>query len=87
MQPGWFPGHSSAQFYVNIGINEPGEPGMHSSHHRVYAKELMSSSTAQHVAQCSPSILHNGAEQRPVRRHHLPATGPTTCQGQLQRRR
>ena len=25
IQPGWFPGHSFAMFYINIGINEPGE--------------------------------------------------------------
>lgn len=25
LQPGWFQGHSSAQFYINIGINGPGE--------------------------------------------------------------
>jgi hypothetical protein len=24
IQPGWFPGHSFAMFYVNIGITEPG---------------------------------------------------------------
>jgi hypothetical protein len=25
MQPGWFPGHSKALFYINMGINGPGE--------------------------------------------------------------
>ncbi|KAF1354016.1 hypothetical protein BDV97DRAFT_347919 [Delphinella strobiligena] len=25
IQPGWFQGHSSAQFYINIGINGPGD--------------------------------------------------------------
>jgi hypothetical protein len=25
IQPGWFPGHSFAMFYVNIGITEPGD--------------------------------------------------------------
>ena len=25
VQPGWFPGHLSAFFYINIGINEPGQ--------------------------------------------------------------
>ncbi|KAF2770698.1 hypothetical protein EJ03DRAFT_61698 [Teratosphaeria nubilosa] len=25
IQPGWFPGHSKALFYINIGIQEPGQ--------------------------------------------------------------
>lgn len=25
IQPGWFPGHSQAFFYINIGINGPGD--------------------------------------------------------------
>lgn len=25
VQPGWFPGHSKAFFYINIGITNPGE--------------------------------------------------------------
>lgn len=25
IQPGWFPGHLKAFFYINIGINRPGE--------------------------------------------------------------
>lgn len=36
IQPGWFPGHSSAYFYINIGINEPGHQAPKNMSHPVH---------------------------------------------------
>ncbi|KAL1311597.1 hypothetical protein AAFC00_001710 [Neodothiora populina] len=35
LQPGWFPGHQEAKFYVNIGINGPGEAAPPNMSHNV----------------------------------------------------
>jgi len=36
IQPGWFPGHSNALIYVNIGINEPGHAAPRNMSHPVH---------------------------------------------------
>jgi hypothetical protein len=36
VQPGWFPGHSSAYIYINIGINEPGHVAPRNMSHPVH---------------------------------------------------
>lgn len=36
VQPGWFPGHSSAYIYINIGINEPGHIAPRNMSHPVH---------------------------------------------------
>jgi hypothetical protein len=35
IQPGWFPGHLNAQFYINVGINGPGEAAPPNMSHNV----------------------------------------------------
>lgn len=35
IQPGWFPGHSSALMYINLGINERGQPAPPNMSHNV----------------------------------------------------
>lgn len=58
IQPGWFPGHSFAQFYINIGINEPGDsapPNM--SHPVVSSFQLVGPNNLEYPGQfCIPQI-------------------------------
>lgn len=58
IQPGWFPGHSKAFIYVNIGINRPGEenpPNM--SHPVVPPFQLTGPSNLEYPGQfCLPQV-------------------------------
>lgn len=58
VQPGWFPGHSQAFIYVNIGINRPGEeapPNM--SHPVVPPFQLTGPSNLEYPGQfCLPQV-------------------------------
>lgn len=58
LQPGWFPGHSLAMFYVNIGITEPGDlapPNM--SHPVVPPFQLVGPDNNEYKGQfCLPQI-------------------------------
>jgi len=36
VQPGWFPGHSNALIYINIGINEPGHVAPRNMSHPIH---------------------------------------------------
>jgi len=58
IQPGWFPGHQKALFYVNIGINAPGQdapPNM--SHPVVPPFQLVGPSNLEYPGQfCLPQI-------------------------------
>ena len=58
IQPGWFPGHSKAFFYVNIGINPPGQdspPNM--SHPVVPPFQLLGPSNLEYPGTfCLPQV-------------------------------
>ena len=58
VQPGWFPGHSSATIYINIGINVPGQaapPNM--SHNVVPAFAISGPSNLEYPGQfCLPQV-------------------------------
>ncbi|KAK5134214.1 hypothetical protein LTR08_006874 [Meristemomyces frigidus] len=58
VQPGWFPGHSKAFFYVNIGIQEPGQlapPNM--SHPVVPPFQITGPSNLEYAGQfCLPQV-------------------------------
>jgi len=58
IQPGWFPGHSLALFYINIGINNPGElapPNM--SHPVVPPFQLVGPNNVEYDGQfCIPQV-------------------------------
>lgn len=58
VQPGWFPGHSKAFIYMNIGINRPGEeapPNM--SHPVVPPFQLLGPSNLEYPGQfCLPQV-------------------------------
>lgn len=58
IQPGWFPGHSQAFFYINIGINGPGDlapPNM--SHPVVPPFQITGPSNQEYDGQfCIPQV-------------------------------
>lgn len=58
IQPGWFPGHSKAFFYVNIGIQEPGQqapPNM--SHPVVPPFQILGPTNQEYAGQfCLPQV-------------------------------
>jgi len=58
IQPGWFPGHSLALFYMNIGINKPGDlapPNM--SHPVVPPFQLVGPDNIEYPGQfCIPQV-------------------------------
>jgi len=58
IQPGWFPGHSFAMFYVNIGINEPGESAPKNMSHPVVPPfQLVGPNNLEYPGQfCLPQI-------------------------------
>jgi hypothetical protein len=58
IQPGWFPGHSSAYIYVNIGINEPGHQAPRNMSHPVHpVMSIVGPSNDEYGGQfCLPQI-------------------------------
>lgn len=58
IQPGWFPGHSSAYFYINIGINEPGHQAPKNMSHPVHpVMAIVGPSNNEYPGQfCLPQI-------------------------------
>lgn len=58
IQPGWFPGHSRAMFYINIGIQEPGHRAPRNLSHPVHAPfEITGPNNDQYDGQfCIPQI-------------------------------
>lgn len=58
IQPGWFPGHSFAMFYVNIGIQEPGHVAPRNMSHPVVPPfQLVGPNNQQYDGQfCLPQI-------------------------------
>lgn len=58
IQPGWFPGHSFAMFYVNIGITEPGASSPRNMSHPVVPPfQLVGPNNLEYSGQfCLPQI-------------------------------
>ncbi|KXT18036.1 hypothetical protein AC579_4572 [Pseudocercospora musae] len=59
VQPGWFPGHKKALFYINIGISSPGEfsPPPHYMNNLVQAFQIIGPTNTVYMAQfCLPDV-------------------------------
>lgn len=58
IQPGWFPGHRNAMFYINIGVTEPGDLApMNMSHNAVPPFQLVGPSNDEYDGQfCLPQV-------------------------------
>lgn len=58
IQPGWFPGHSFAMFYINIGIQEPGHVAPRNmSHPAVPPFQLVGPNNLEYPGQfCLPQV-------------------------------